>query len=159
MEINKLDNAANPTIAMINDDINTLLIGDETNFISDGCHTFGELYHHRALLFASLIMVGEKLKLLYRSEGDYKSFKSWRSKLHHDGTMYEGYFIVGMDTYHGTATYHYPMEYWDTFYMSEEIDRAPEFDGHTPDEALRRIADFFGVIRYNKYYDMFPMKE
>lgn len=51
--------------------------------ISDGYHTFNELYHHRAILFANICN---------------KSGKSWKSKKHHDGSMYDGMFIVGINT-------------------------------------------------------------
>lgn len=41
---------------------------------------------------------------------------SWKSLHHHDGTMYDGMFIVGIDTPAGPATYHYDVDpYWDMF--------------------------------------------
>lgn len=92
---------------------------------SDGYHTFNELYHHRAVLFSVIV----------------KNFatRAWKSKLHADGTMYEGMFIVGIETPDGQATYHYDVKpYWDMF-RCKEIDRAPEWDGHTPDQAIERI--------------------
>ena len=92
---------------------------------SDGSHTFAELYHHRAVLFSVIV----------------KAFRdiAWKSLRHHDGTMYDGYFIVGLDTPDGPATYHYEVEpYW-TMFNCREIPFAPEWDGHTPDEAIRRI--------------------
>lgn len=92
---------------------------------SDGYHTFNELYHHRAVLFSVIV----------------KNFatRAWKSKLHADGTMYEGMFIVGIETPDGQATYHYDVEpYWNLF-RCKEVDRAPERDGHTPDQAIERI--------------------
>ena len=96
--------------------------------ISDGYHTFDELYHHRALLFAALVNTQP-----WRS-------RAWKSKQHHDPNepMYEGMFIVGVDLPTGQATYHYDLEYWDHF-RCKELDRAPVYDGHTPDEAIQRI--------------------
>lgn len=48
-------------------------------------------------------------------------------------------FIVGIDTPDGQATYHYDVvPYWDLFHV-KELEFAPEWDGHTPDEAIRRI--------------------
>ena len=94
--------------------------------ISDGFHTMAELYHHRAVLFSVIV----------RDHADL----AWKSRLHHDGTMYDGMFIVGIDTPSGQATYHYDLDpYWDMF-ECEELDRAPEWDGHSPDEAIERIA-------------------
>lgn len=92
---------------------------------SDGYHTFNELYHHRAVLFSVIV----------------KAFhdKAWKSKQHNDGTMYDGMFIVGIDTPDGQATYHYDIDpYWDMF-ECHELARAPKWDGHTPAQAIERI--------------------
>ena len=92
---------------------------------SDGYHTFNELYHHRAVLFSVIV----------------KAFpeRAWKSRKHHDGTMYDGMFIVGIDTPQGQATYHYDVDpYWEMF-ACRELDCAPEWDGHTPAEAIARI--------------------
>lgn len=92
---------------------------------SDGYHTFNELYHHRAVLFSVICNSMPEM--------------CWKSKKHHDGTMFDGMFIVGIDTPEGQATYHYDLDpYWNMFHV-KEVDSAPEWDGHTPDEAIRRI--------------------
>ena len=97
-----------------------------TGDTSDGYHTFNELYHHRAVLFSVIVRDHQEL--------------AWKSKAHHDGTMYDGMFIVGIETPNGQATYHYDIDpYWDMF-DCKELERAPEWDGHTPDEAIERIA-------------------
>ncbi len=99
---------------------------------SDGYHTFNELYHHRAVLFSVIVA-----KFADRA---------WKSKLHADGTMYEGMFIVGIETPDGQATYHYDVEpYWNLF-RCKEVDRAPEWDGHTPDQAIERISKLVDLI-------------
>ena len=93
---------------------------------SDGYHTFNELYDHRAKLFSVIVRDHSEL--------------CWKSKLHHDGTMYDGMFIVGINTPHGQASYHYDIDpYWDLF-QCKEMERAPEWDRHTPEEAINRIA-------------------
>ena len=100
---------------------------------SDGYHTFNELYHHRAVLFSVIV----------------KAFsdKAWKSLRHHDGTMYDGMFIVGIDTPDGQATYHYDIDpYWDMF-ECRELERAPEWDGHTPAQAIERIGKLEPVRR------------
>ena len=97
-------------------------IGD----LSDGYHTFNELYHHRAILFS--VICNEHPDI------------SWKSKLHHDGTMFDGMFIVGINTPEGQATYHYDINpYWDMFRV-RELEKAPEWDGHTSEQAIERIA-------------------
>lgn len=96
-----------------------------TGETSDGYHTFNELYHHRAVLFSVIV----------------KAFPdhAWKSRKHHDGTMYDGMFIVGIETPDGQATYHYDIEpYWDMF-ECKELEYAPEWDGHTPAQAIARI--------------------
>lgn len=96
-------------------------IGD----LSDGYHTFNELYHHRAVLFSVIC--------------NMMPDKAWKSKLHDTGDMYEGMFIVGIDTPQGQATYHYDINpYWDMFKV-KELEKAPEWDGHTPAQAIERI--------------------
>ena len=108
-------------------------IGD----LSDGYHTFNELYHHRAILFS----------VICNSMPD----KAWKSKLHDTGDMYEGMFIVGIETPEGQATYHYDIEpYWDMFKV-KELEKAPKWDGHTPQVAIDRLsklsADVVAVVR------------
>ena len=96
-----------------------------TGDTSDGYHTFNELYHHRAVLFS--VICNEHHDI------------AWKSKKHHDGTMYDGMFIVGIETPEGQATYHYDIDpYWNLFRV-KELELAPEWDGHTPGEAIRRI--------------------
>ena len=97
-----------------------------TGETSDGYHTFDELYDHRAKLFSVIVRDHREL--------------AWKSRLHHDGTMYDGMFIVGVETPEGQATYHYDVDpYWGIF-DCEELGRAPEWDGHTPQQAIDRIA-------------------
>lgn len=96
-------------------------IGD----LSDGYHTFNELYHHRAILFSAICNAHPE--------------SAWKAKKHSDGTMYDGMFIVGINTPTGQATYHYDINpYWDIFKVTE-LESAPEWDGHTPEEAISRI--------------------
>ena len=100
---------------------------DNIGEFSDGYHTFNELYHHRAVLFSVICnMMPEK---------------AWKSKLHDTGDMYDGMFIVGIETEQGQATYHYDIEpYWDMFKV-KELEKAPKWDGHTPSDAIERIGN------------------
>ena len=92
--------------------------------ISDGYHTFNELYDHRAALFAALC--------------SYMKKDAWKSKYHEDGTMFDGMFIVGIQTKYGQITYHYDLDKWDWFNV-KELDHAPLFDGHNPNTVIRRL--------------------
>lgn len=90
--------------------------------ISDGYHTFNELYEHRHALFAvACHFLG-----------------GWKSKLHQDGTMFPGWFIAGLTTCDGPATYHLPLRLWDAF-PGRERERAPEWDGHTAGDVVTRL--------------------
>ena len=68
-------------------------IGD----ISDGSHSFRELYKHRCMLFAVIC--------------NQNKDKAWKSWLHNDGTMFENMFIVGINTEYGTVSYHVDNKY------------------------------------------------
>lgn len=98
--------------------------------ISDGFHTFEELYEHRNTLFVALCN-------LCMIPGGV-----WKSKLHADGTMYPGYFIAGQVLGKEVATYHLPLKYWD-WLRAEERERAPEWDGHTPADVVKLIQGWF----------------
>ena len=72
--------------------------------------------------------------------------RAWKSLKHSDGSMYDGMFIVGIETPGGQATYHYDVDpYWSIF-DCEELDAAPEWDGHTPERAIERIAALADLI-------------
>lgn len=97
--------------------------------VSDGYHTFNELYDHRNILFMIICNY-----LRYNATD-----RSWKSKRHSDGSMYDGWFIAGINQEQGRQmTYHVPMKYWED-YLCEELEKAPEFDGHTPYHSLRRL--------------------
>jgi hypothetical protein len=95
------------------------------NATSDGFHTMDELYHHRTMLFAVICNQNKSL--------------AWKSKLHSDGTMYEDYFIAGIDTPNGQFTYHQKMIYWDLFKVPA-IAHAPGWDGHTSKDVNRLMS-------------------
>lgn len=99
--------------------------GWSTKDVSDKWHTFGDLYYHRMILFLAVQMAHKD--------------KAWKSKQHHDGTMFEDSFIVGIDTNEGQYSYHYNLKYWELFDEIKELDRAPEYDGHTPDDVTRLL--------------------
>lgn len=94
----------------------------EVQKLSDGYHTFEELYFHRMYLFSIIC-----------NQNKQNSFKS---RLHYDGTMYENYFIVWINTPKGEYSYHYHMDYWGMFDV-KELDKAPPYDGHKPSDLDR----------------------
>lgn len=69
--------------------------------------------------------------------------------------MYEGMFIVGIETPMGQATYHYNIDpYWDMFCV-KELENAPEWDRHTPAQAIERI----GSLAKNEPLTMEELRE
>lgn len=95
----------------------------KTGELSDGYHTFNELYHHRAILFSVICNQNKDI--------------AWKSKKHDDGTMFDGMFIVGIKTPLGQYTYHYDIEpYWNMFDV-KELENAPKWDGHEPKDIDR----------------------
>ena len=102
----------------INDLIMESKLSEEisTKEISDGHHTFGELYHHRIILFCTLCNIFADV--------------SCKSKKHFDeenDPMFNDSFIAGINTHDGIATYHIKLKYWNMFDIPE-IDRAPKYE-------------------------------
>lgn len=104
--------------------------------VSDGYHTFRDLYDHRRALTAVLAAAASH-------EGD-----SWRSKAHHpeDGPMFEGSFIVGIELPTGTITYHYNLEFWDDFAAVPELEHGKKWDGAGPDETVSRLLEVARLV-------------
>lgn len=122
-----MEDTSNVRVNYINKEIEShRLWGNSTNDISDGYHTFGELYYHRMVLFLAVQKAHKDI--------------SWKSKQHSDGTMFKGYFIVGINTPEGVYSYHYEDRYWGLFGDIEELEFAPEYDGHTPSDIGRLLS-------------------
>lgn len=104
----------------------------DTNLISDGYHTFGELYEHRIVLYMALCAM--------IADSEYV----WRTKVHSDDSVWDGWFILGIGSKHGEQiTYHLPDSKWDGCNFASPINKAPEWDGHTANDVLERIKTMF----------------
>lgn len=108
------------------------IMEDDIGRISDGYHTFDDLYFHRMLLFSIICKIHNN--------------RAWRSKLHSDGTMFNNFFVVGINTPEGQYNYHYSLSYWDYFDGIIELEKAPEWDGHQPED-IRRLES---LINYDQ---------
>lgn len=97
--------------------------------VSDGYHTFNQLYHQRAILFATIVNQNKDI--------------AWKSFKHSDGKYCFDrngeWFIVGIDTPEGSYTYHYSKEYWD-YFKCKELDCGKEWDGHTEKDVTRLLS-------------------
>lgn len=108
-------------------------IGD----VSDGFHTFNQLYHQRAMLFAALVNQNRDI--------------SWKSRKHEDGKpcFGGGWFVVTIDTPAGPYGYHYleKAKHWDG-YTEKDVGRlmslpdTAEEDGYTYYEIWNTISRF-----------------
>lgn len=109
----------------------------DTNLISDGYHTFGELYEHRITLFIALC---KTIRLVNAVVKDDHAIPVWRSKLHSDNSEWPGWFIMGLRTEKGgQISYHLPISKWDETSFCATLVKAPEFDGHTSADVLERL--------------------
>ncbi len=99
---------------------------DNIEDMSDGFHTFKELYEHRHSLFGAFLNI----------------YGGWKSKYHSDGSSLEGWFLAGTTLPGGMITYHLPSRLWDSF-PAEELEFAPEWDGHESDDVVTRLQDFW----------------
>lgn len=93
--------------------------------ISDGDYTYSELYYQRMIMFSVIC-------------NTYKEH-AWKSKLHVDGTMYDGYFIVGITTPAGDYGFHLDLDLWFHFDV-KELERAPKWDGFRPKDVGRLMS-------------------
>ena len=92
---------------------------DNTGQISDGYHTFDELYDHRCLLWINLCLL-QHPKITYLVENHF-----------------DGWFLLGVETAFGQISYHCPNKYLSLCKVIER--RQPEFDGHTSQDVIDRI--------------------
>jgi len=61
------------------------------------------------------------------------------SKKNHNETMLDGWFIAGIYTSEGKQiSYYLPIDKWDTPH-SGVFEKAPEWDGHTPEDVVERL--------------------
>jgi hypothetical protein len=110
--------------------------------ISDGYHTFQELYEFRKAYNAALFNEWGKKGLLPHPDGNYypkyRVHKSWR---HHDGELCfgGGWFIVVAQLPTGQISNHYEAKDWDLFKIPETPKALFPFNGHTPQDVLTRL--------------------
>ena len=93
--------------------------------VSDGYHTVEELYLHRHALF---------INLMWQWSND-----CWWSKVHADGTYYEGYILCGISLPSGNVTYHIPASYESYLPAYKELPKGKVWDGHTSEDVIDRL--------------------
>ncbi|GAA3600869.1 hypothetical protein GCM10022223_15660 [Kineosporia mesophila] len=101
-----------------------------TGSISDGFHTFDELYEFRLLYHAHAVRA-------WLAAG-YPVVRSWK---HYDGEpcFGGGWFIVVAQLPTGQVSNHYRTANWSLFAGVPEAGTAPEWDGHNVADVARRM--------------------
>lgn len=99
--------------------------------ISDGFHTFAEMYEARMLLHAYaarywLDQGHPVVKSLKHADGEYCFGPN------------SGWFIVTAQLPTGQVSNHYPTDHWDLFQVPE-VELPPEWDGHDTAAAAARM--------------------
>ncbi|MBR6136840.1 MAG: hypothetical protein IKQ06_01645 [Bacilli bacterium] len=106
--------------------------------ISDGQQTFGELYDQRDLLICTIL--------------NFYPDISWKTKKHFNDNIKinKGYFIAGMYTPFGQATFYLREKYWELMHVAE-LDKAPNCDNMSFKEALIRVFALGDIA--NRFHD------
>lgn len=129
-KIEGVSNIGHPAKKQSIEEINALIKKLQPNEgqISDGYHTFDELYDFRREYNAALV-----------NTHVYPCHKSLR---HSDGELCfgGGWFIVMINLPTGQISNHYEVKYWNEF-NCEERECAEPWDGHTEKDVLARLSD------------------
>jgi len=108
--------------------------------VSDGFHTFNELYQHRYLLFCGMAA------LAFSKGRQY----CWKSKTHWIDSdlesVWDGWFVAGIELGGKMITYHLPLTYWNLF-EGIEREQAPPHDGHTSQDVISRLREWLKAGR------------
>lgn len=112
--------------------------------VSDGYHTFNELYEFRKLYnvaFFNILARVDALEEKYKTDTTlYNIHKSYK---HSDGELCfgGGWFIVTAYLDGKQISNHYENKDWDLFKCPER-EVADEWDGHTPSDVVERLTNF-----------------
>lgn len=111
------------------------LDSNNRELLSDGYHTFSELYEFRKIYNACL----------FNEWAKQGKFDVHKSKKHYDGSecFGGGWFIVVAILPTGQISNHYELKDWNLFYCEEVATAKYPFDGHTPQDVLNRLLDLF----------------
>lgn len=109
---------------------NTIIVPGDAGNVSDGYHTFNELYDHRNALFVNIVLAHPDM-----------AFKTWKD---HDGHKQDGWCIVGLNTPHGQISYHLRAGYWHILDI-RKIEYNADYDKHDGGDVIARLLKLAGV--------------
>lgn len=101
--------------------------------VSDGYHTFAELYRHRDLLMAALMLTDPKSAYVARSNSD--------------GEAFPGYVVAVLTLPTGQISYHVPEDFYAALTARgvPGLDWNTEYDGHSSDDVAQRLSNHLFV--------------
>lgn len=128
------------------DKINQIILdskadGKDVSQVSDGWHTFSDLYDIRLAYNVALFNEWGRDS----EECDFISLPAkhdvHKSQRHHDGELCfgGGWFIVVANLPSGQISNHYEMKHWDLFRVPETEKAKYEWDGHTSEDVINRL--------------------
>lgn len=125
------------------------------NGVSDGYHTFDELYQYRLMYNAGLVNMIKYTKSRYHDfHNPLDKITVYKSKKHNDDQKcFDGnWFIVVIETPWGQISNHYELKDWDKF-NCKIIRKAHKYDGHTPQDCLERLNKLYSYLieKVNKF--------
>jgi hypothetical protein len=105
--------------------------GTEVGEVSDGYHTFNELYEFRKVYNAAL----------FNEWAKQRKYNVHKSKKHFEGDECFGgsWFIVVAVLPDGQISNHYEMKDWDLFSVPDSEKALFPFDGHTGPDVVQRL--------------------
>lgn len=112
--------------------LSNISLPQDVSDVSDGYHTFNELYEFRKLYNAAFF-----------NELAKNGYNVVKSKRHNDGEecFGGGWFIVMAELPTGQISNHYELKDWDLF-RCDEVETSPKWDGHTPKDVIDRITKY-----------------
>jgi len=126
-----IENQKEDLLSKVQKEVDSLGISGLKQKISDGFHTFDELYEFRKVYNAALFNEWAK-------QNKYNVHKSIR---HNDGEycFSGGWFVVVALLPTGQISNHYPLKDWDLFKIPVKNRALFEFDGHTSADVVVRL--------------------
>lgn len=100
---------------------------EQTREVSDGYHTFNELYQHRILLYLNLVL-------------NLPGQKAWKPH-------YPGWPVLFIETIAGQISYHFEEKYLPL--IEKQVPRIDDYkwDGHTSEQVLERLTKLLQPIK------------
>ena len=101
---------------------------EDKSQISDGYHTFAELYEHRHALFLALVSTMPECFVMSRRHSD--------GKLCFGG--HEWFIVIGELPTGDQISYHLPVSLWDSATKTgvREVEKALSWNGHTSEDVV-----------------------